>query len=276
MAIHLKLGLSPCPNDTFIFDALLHGRIDTGNLIFEPVMEDVEALNQKAFRGELDVTKISYAALFKCLDQYALLRSGSALGFGCGPLLIARQPIPDPDIDQLTIAVPGMNTTALLLFSIAYPNAGNLKPMLFSKIEQAVLSGEVDAGLIIHENRFTYAQKELVKIKDLGEYWESMSGAAIPLGGIAILRKHSPDVYMQVQQLIAQSVQHAFDHPQDSVPFIQRHAAEMDAQVQQQHIQTYVNPFSVDLGLEGLHAVELLYEKARELGFAKGSNSLFL
>lgn len=275
MALRLKLGMSPCPNDTFMFDALVNKRIDTGNLQFDFVMEDVEALNQMAFRGELDITKLSYAALFRCIDKYALLRSGSALGYGCGPLLIAKKAIDLKDVEGLTIAVPGLNTTAFLLYSIAFPGSENIVPMIFSDIEQAVLSGEVDAGLIIHENRFTYQQKGLVKVLDLGEYWEKLSSSAIPLGGIAMLRKYDRGTYQKVDKLIAQSVQYAFDNPEVSGPFISQHAAEMDQSVQQQHIHTYVNRFSIDLGDEGIMAVEQLRKHAAQIGFCDLSSELF-
>jgi len=185
---NLTLGFSPCPNDTFIFDALLHGRIDTEGLVFEPVMEDVEALNRRAFAGELAVTKLSYHAFAHLTDQYALLDAGSALGNNCGPLLIARQAMTEAEVNAARIAIPGKMTTANFLLSLAFPLAQHKQEVIFSDIENAVLRGDVEAGLIIHENRFTYAQKGLVKILDLGEHWETTTGLPIPLGGIVVRR----------------------------------------------------------------------------------------
>ena len=178
----LSLGFSPCPNDTFIFDALLHGRVDTEGIDFEPFIEDVEALNRRAFAGDIDITKLSYHAFAHLTHRYALLHAGSALGNNCGPLLVARAPMTEQQINAASIAIPGKMTTAHLLFSLAYPKALDKRETLFSDIEDAVLDGRVDAGLIIHENRFTYEQKGLTKIVDLGEYWETTTGSPIPLG----------------------------------------------------------------------------------------------
>lgn len=182
----LTLGFSPCPNDTFIFDAMVNCKIDTRGLTFDYIMEDVETLNQWAMAGKLDVTKLSYNTFLHTVDKYALLHSGSALGKGVGPLLIAKQALDLSNAADFKIAIPGINTTANLLLSLALPDAKNKTEVLFSEIEQAVLDGTYDAGLIIHESRFTYQQKGLVKLIDLGDWWEQEMNAAIPLGGIVV------------------------------------------------------------------------------------------
>ncbi len=259
----LTIGFSPCPNDTFIFDALIHQRIDTQGINFEFVLADVEELNRMAFSAELDITKLSYHALAHLVSRYQLLDSGSALGRNCGPLLIAKNPIAREDIPGLTIGIPGRYTTANFLLGFAFPNAKITTELLFSEIEQAVVSGQIDAGVIIHENRFTYADKGLVKLLDLGEYWESKTGKPIPLGGIAIKRTLPDTIKKQVNRLIRQSVEYAFANPETSQPFVQEHAQEMDPSVMQQHIDLYVNAYSVDLGQEGRSAVQYLFEKAQ-------------
>jgi 1,4-dihydroxy-6-naphthoate synthase len=256
----LKLGFSPCPNDTFMFDALVHAKVDTEGLEFEVVMEDVEALNQRALNKELEVTKLSYHAFLHCVSDYALLRSGSALGRNCGPLLIQRKGNSPLSADA-TIAIPGENTTANLLLSIAFPHLKHKKEMLFSDIEQAVIEGEVDAGLIIHENRFTYQDKGLEKIQDLGEYWEGETGLPIPLGGIVVSRELPLEVQQKVQRVLKRSVQYAFDHPQSAKNYIRCYAQEMDEQVMYEHIKLYVNDFSLDLGEEGVQAIEAVFKR---------------
>lgn len=256
--MELTLGFSPCPNDTFIFDALVNNKIDTAGLQFSTRLEDVETLNQWAQQGKLHITKLSFAAGLKVADKYRLLNSGSALGRGCGPLLIAREPVDAARVKDLTVAIPGENTTANLLFSIAYPGAVHKKIMLFSDIENAVLSGEVDAGVIIHENRFTYQQKGLVKLTDLGEYWETQTGQPIPLGGIFVRKDIPEDIQQQVDQLIHSSLQHAFAAYPVLSPYVKEHAQEMDEHVMRQHIDLYVNEFSLDLGEEGRTAIEKL------------------
>ncbi|QEH43731.1 1,4-dihydroxy-6-naphthoate synthase [Chitinophaga sp. XS-30] len=258
--MQLTLGFSPCPNDTFIFDALVNQQIDSGDLRFDTQLEDVETLNQWAMQGKLAVTKLSFAAGLKVADKYTLLNSGSALGRGCGPLLIARKDIPLSDIKNLAVAIPGENTTANLLFSIAFPGAVNKKIMVFSGIEQAVLSGEVDAGVIIHENRFTYQQKGLVKLMDLGEFWETKTGQPIPLGGIFIRKDIPENIRRQVDQLIHRSLQQAFAQYPVLSPYVKAHAQEMDEDVMRQHIDLYVNAFSLDLGEDGRTAIEKLKE----------------
>ncbi|MBK8492488.1 MAG: 1,4-dihydroxy-6-naphthoate synthase [Saprospirales bacterium] len=260
----LTLGFSPCPNDTFIFDALLHGKVDTEGLEWDPYIADVEELNQKALLGELAVTKLSFFAFGHALHHYALLDSGSALGRGVGPLLIAREPLSREAIIEGPIAIPGIHTTAHFLFSLAYPEASRKIPMLFSRIEEEVLAGTVRAGLIIHENRFTYQQKGLVKLLDCGEYWESQYQLPIPLGGIAIQRNLPMEIREKVNRVLRNSVQYAFDHPASSRPFVCAYAQEMDESVMQQHIDLYVNEFSLDLGPEGRAAVQNLFEVAAQ------------
>lgn len=266
----LTLGFSPCPNDTFIFDALIHKKIDTEGLDFEVLFEDVETLNQKAFRGELDITKLSFHAFAYAADKYVLLDSGSALGFGVGPLLIAGPEDGQkseagnqvPDIANLKIGIPGKYTTANFLLSLAFPEAQNKVEMLFSEIEDALLEGKIDLGLIIHENRFTYQQKGLVKVMDLGEYWEKQTKSAIPLGGIVIKRSLPNDVQHRVNRLIRRSVEFAFKNPASGIDFIRSHAQAMDENVMYEHIKLYVNKYSVDLGTEGRKAVNILFDTA--------------
>ncbi|MBF90411.1 MAG: 1,4-dihydroxy-6-naphthoate synthase [Flavobacteriales bacterium] len=256
----LTLGFSPCPNDTFMFDALVHAKVDTEGLEFEVVMEDVEALNQRALNNDLDVTKLSYHAFLYCVQVYSLLNSGSALGRNCGPLLI-QQKGNSPFTANSKIAIPGKNTTANLLLNIAFPHLQNKEEMLFSDIEQAVIDGRVDAGLIIHENRFTFQEKGLEKIQDLGEFWETETGLPIPLGGIVVKRDLPLDVQQKVQRVLKRSIQYAFDHPKSAKEYIRCYAQEMDEQVMYEHIKLYVNNFSLDLGLEGKQAVEEVFKR---------------
>jgi 1,4-dihydroxy-6-naphthoate synthase len=271
--LKLTIGYSPCPNDCFIFDALIHGKIDTEGLQFEVLLEDVETLNKKALKGELDITKLSYHAFAYVLENYILLRSGSALGFNCGPLLIqdARRTMKDLNSNS-KIAIPGKLTTANLLLSIAYPNLTNKVEYLFGDIENAVLSGEVDAGLIIHENRFTYQDRGLKKIMDLGEFWDSLIHAPIPLGGIVIKRNLSNDLQQKVNRLIKKSVGYAFENPESSMAYVKAHAQEMSEEVIKKHIALYVNNFSIALGETGINAVQLLFNKAKELNLFKFNN----
>jgi 1,4-dihydroxy-6-naphthoate synthase len=258
----LILGFSPCPNDTFIFDALVNKKIDTGGLEFEPRLEDVETLNQWALEGKLDVTKLSFPALFRSLSTYALLNSGSALGKGVGPLLVAKSKMDsaNSEIESKTVALPGLNTTANLLFSFAYPAASNKKFMIFSDIEDAVVKAETDLGVIIHENRFTYQQKGLHKVTDLGEYWEDRMKAPIPLGGIAMHKKHEPHLMTKVDGLIRKSLEYAFAHYPHITDYVKQHSQAMSEDVMRQHIDLYVNDFSLDLGRDGKKAVGTLFE----------------
>lgn len=273
----LSLGFSPCPNDTFIFDAMIHGKIDTEGLSFEVVMADVEELNRRAFAGDLDITKLSYHALAYLVGQYALLDAGSALGNNCGPLLIARHEMDSQAIAKAHIAIPGQYTTANFLLSLAYPQAQHKTSLLFSDIEQAVLDGRADAGLIIHENRFTYEAKGLVKLVDLGEYWEQSTGMPIPLGGIVAKRGLPPDVAQAVNRVMARSVAFAMDYPESTREFVRCHAQEMDEDVMFAHIGLYVNEYTRDLGPRGRAAVQHLFGVARERGvIPQHSEEVFL
>lgn len=258
------LGYSPCPNDCFIFDALVHKKIDTQGIDFSVIMEDVEALNQRAFKQELEVTKLSYHAFIYLTQEYALLNSGSALGFNCGPLLVQSAKHKVHDIEQAKIAIPGKNTTANFLLSLALPNAQNKQVMVFSDIEEAVLSQKVDAGLLIHENRFTYQEKGLEKIMDLGEYWDSLIHAPIPLGGIVVKKSLDNKLQKTIEALIKQSVEFAFANPESCMDYVKAHAQEMSEEVMKKHIALYVNEFSIDLGTVGRNAVQLLFDKALE------------
>lgn len=261
----IEIGYSPCPNDCFIFDALIHKRIDTREFHFEPVLADVETLNMAAFDQRLDVTKISYHALAYCLSDYAMLTSGSAMGFGCGPLLISKREISQAEIakGELTIAIPGKYTTANFLFGLAFPGAKKKLEMTFHMIEDAVLSGGVDAGVIIHENRFTYEQKGLHKILDLGEWWEKRTARAIPLGGIAIKRSFRHIDQVIINDLIRKSVQFAMKNPDVSMPYVREHAQEMNDDVIKKHIALYVNDWTVDVGRKGELAAEKMFELGR-------------
>lgn len=258
----LTLGFSPCPNDTFIFDAMIHNRIDTEGVNFEVIMEDVEALNQRAFRRELAVTKLSYHAFAYLVDNYALLESGSALGNGVGPLLIAKMEMPQSIVNQSVIAIPGKFTTANFLFSLAFPNAKNKQELVFNDIENAVLDGRVGAGVIIHENRFTYQERGLVKLMDLGAFWEETYNKPIPLGGIVVRRDLPLEVQQKIERIMKRSVEFAFANPSVSRDFVAKYAQEMDEKVRQQHIDLYVNDFTKSLGKEGRAAVETLFEQA--------------
>jgi 1,4-dihydroxy-6-naphthoate synthase len=264
----LTLAFSPCPNDCFMFDALVHGRIDGEGLEFDVRLGDVEALNKAAFAGEIDVTKLSYHAYAYCAREYVLLDAGSALGRNCGPLLVSKRPISPQTVASgaMRIAIPGKYTTANFLLGLAFPAALKKTELLFSDIEGAVLDGRFDAGLIIHENRFTYAAKGLKKIVDLGEFWEGETGAPIPLGGIVVRRSVPDAIKQRVNRLVRRSVEYAFAHRSASLPYVREHAQEMSDEVMYQHIDLYVNEYSVDLGPDGHRAVELLFEKARALG----------
>lgn len=260
----LTIGFSPCPNDTFIFDALVNGKIDTGDLSFDYMLQDVETLNKMAMQERLDITKISYGVLARIVPSYRVLNAGGALGMGVGPLLVATKPISLEKVDELTIAIPGMNTTAHMLFSLAFPNAKQKKFMVFSAIEDAVLNGEVDLGVIIHENRFTYASRGLTKIMDLGEHWEQQTGNPIPLGGIVMNRRYDLSLMKRVDELILKSIQYAQQAYPELSDFIRSHAQEMDESVMRQHIDLYVNDHSLALGSKGKAAVWQLLEIASQ------------
>lgn len=266
----LTLGFSPCPNDTFIFDALIHHKIDAEGLEFEVFYDDVETLNHKAMRGELDITKLSYHAFAYVANQYVLLDAGSALGFGVGPLLICKGDEQKVEADlksenrTVRIGIPGKYTTANFLLSLAFPNATEKQEIVFSDIEQALLDDRIEVGLIIHENRFTYQDKGLKKIMDLGDYWEKQTGCAIPLGGIVANRKLPVDVQHKINRVLRRSVEFAFANPKSGLEFIRSHAQEMSEEVMYKHIDLYVNQYSVDLGAEGKKAIQLMFDKAHE------------
>ena len=260
----LTLGFSPCPNDTFIFDALVNKKIDTGDLEFDVVMEDVQTLNELAIAGKLDVTKISYGSLPLTLDQYIVLSSGSALGKGVGPLLIAPFEIPAPAVKQCIIAIPGKHTTAHVLFSLAFPEATNKVFMRYDEIENFVLGNKgsldniqsIKLGVIIHENRFTYQDKGLVKQTDLGNFWETETKLPVPLGGIVANRQLPDNIKLKVQSLIRKSLEYSYTNGKELSSFITNNAQEMSQEVMQMHIDLYVNEFSLDLGVDGKKAVK--------------------
>ncbi len=261
----LSLGFSPCPNDTFIFDALVNRKIDTGKYEFDVILEDVQTLNRWAMEKKLDISKVSYGVWPLLQKDYSLLDSGGALGKGVGPLLISKNNIVLRDIDKLSIAIPGENTTAHLLFSMAFPGARKKKFMVFNQIESAVLEGQVDCGVIIHENRFTYMQKGLVKQMDLGEYWEQKTKSPIPLGGI-VMRSDIPEAdRMEVDRLIRDSLGFSEAYYPDLSDYVTSHAQEMQESVMRQHIDLYVNQYSLSLGDEGRRAVEVLMEVYKKM-----------
>jgi len=268
----LTLGFSPCPNDTFMFYPLVHGLVDTSGLTFRERLEDVETLNRLALAGELDVTKVSYHALGHIRDQYALLRSGSALGRGCGPLLVARDDLDPADLCGKKIAVPGQYTTALLLLRLLDPQLDNLIIMPFNEIMDAVLTGRADAGLIIHESRFTYRNLGLHKLVDLGEWWEGETGLPIPLGGIVARRSLGAETIAVIERALRAGVAYARSHPAEAARYIREHAQEISDEVCAAHIGLYVNDFSTELGDEGERAIAELLRRAEESGIIPRSD----
>ncbi|MBA3901549.1 MAG: 1,4-dihydroxy-6-naphthoate synthase [Bacteroidetes bacterium] len=273
-----SLSFSPCPNDTFIFDAMLHHKIDTEGLEFDLKMADIDQLNHDGFKGEADIIKLSFHAFAFLTDKYEILDSGSALGNNCGPLLVSKNPGKDLSFFQnKKIGIPGKYTTANFLLNLALPECKDKIEMIFSEIEDAVIKGNVDAGLIIHENRFTFQEKGLHRVIDLGEYWQNLTNAPIPLGGIAVKRSLPLDIKLKINRVLQKSVQYAFDNPLSGFDFIKQHAQEMEEKVIYNHINLYVNKFSLNLGKEGKRAIELLFEKARKQNvIPENSNNLFL
>ena len=256
----LTLSFSPCPNDTFIFDALVHHKIDTEGLDFEVVLSDVEQLNKWAFQKKFHITKLSYHAFTYCVNDYVLLDSGSALGNNCGPLLIKK---PGTILtSESKVAIPGKYTTANMLLGIAFPEYQNKVETLFSEIENDILEGRVGAGLIIHENRFTYQEKGLEKIKDLGEFWKEETHLPIPLGGIFVQRALPLLIQQKFERVLRRSVEYAFANPSSSVDYVQYHAQGIEKEVVDAHINLYVNNYSISLAKTGRKAVEMLFEKA--------------
>jgi len=259
--MELSIGFSSCPNDTFIFDALVNKKIDTEDLEFNVVLEDVQTLNEWAIQGKLDVSKISYGVLPLVLEDYIVLNSGSALGKGVGPLLISDSGFGISDLENSVIAIPGENTTAHMLFSLAFPNAKNKVFKVFNEIEDSILDKQVDAGVIIHENRFTYYLKGLHKLMDLGEYWEKETGVPVPLGGIIAKRNLNKSLIEKVDQLIRKSIEYAFKYNSTGLSaYVKQHAQEMSEDVMYQHINLYVNNYSIELGENGKKAVMKLLE----------------
>jgi 1,4-dihydroxy-6-naphthoate synthase len=272
--MQLSIGFSPCPNDTFIFDALINKKIDTEGLLFDAILEDVETLNKWALKGKLSVTKLSYGVFPLVIKQYILLNSGSALGRGVGPLLISNLPVRQPgneygmlNVEAETIAIPGEHTTAHLLFSLAYPNAKNKVFLRYDEIEKFVLDNK-SLGVIIHENRFTYMGKGLFKVTDLGDYWEKETGNPIPLGGIVVNRNIDSEMQQKIDRLIKKSIQYAYSKYPVLNDYIRNHSQEMSEDVMRKHIDLYVNHYSLDLGNIGKDAVKKLisvYNKANNL-----------
>ena len=272
----MTLGYSPCPNDTFIFYGLVHGKI-AGAPACKEVLEDIETLNTLALKGVLDMTKISFHALAHLREQYCLLHSGGALGRGCGPLVVARGVVAADELKNKKIAIPGQLTTAALLLRLFDTGISQLHVMPFDKIMGATARGEVDAGVIIHESRFTYPEYGLEKVIDLGEWWEQSTGHPIPLGGILARRSLGVERINHLDQALKQSVEYAYAYPETVRAYIQQHAQEMDREVMQAHIDLYVNQFSLDYGVEGEAAIFDLIERAERAGIApKAEAPLFV
>jgi 1,4-dihydroxy-6-naphthoate synthase len=262
----LTLGFSPCPNDTFIFDAMVHGRINTEGLEFDYFLADVEELNRRALKSKVDITKVSYHAYAYMAGEYLILDSGSALGHRNGPLLVSKRDIDSSDLAQAKIAIPGKYTTANLLFSIAWPDSKNKKEYLFSDIPGVLLRDEAEAGLIIHETRFTYSKLGLIKIADLGEFWEKLTGLPIPLGAIVIKRNIPEDIALKVNRIIRKSLEYAYKDSFASFSFVSENANDMDSTVMNRHIKLFVNEFTLDLGARGKEAINEMFSIAGEKG----------
>ena len=273
---HLTLGYSPCPNDTYIFYALVHGKVAVPGITVGERLEDVETLNRLALAGTLDLTKVSYHALGRLRDRYALLRSGGALGRGCGPLIVARPGTRIEDLGTGAVAIPGMLTTAWLLLRLYDPKLTNVVVMPFDRIMQAVADGAVAAGLIIHESRFTYPRYGLESLLDLGAWWERHSGLPIPLGGILGKRSLGADTLMKVEEAIRESLRYARSHPDEVLAYCKQHSQEMDEKVMMSHISLYVNDFTRDLGSEGIASVRRLFAEAEERGLFPPSDKPLL
>ncbi len=270
MPDELTLGFSPCPNDTFIFYALVHGKLNAGDIRFREHIEDVEALNLMALRGELDITKISFHALGHFRESYVVLRSGAALGKGCGPLLLSREPMSSSELEGKRIAIPGGYTTANLLLALYLPGAkNNPVPMLFSDIMPAIRDGKVDAGLVIHEGRFTYPAYGLSLVRDLGEWWEGETGLPIPLGGIVGKRSLGESLLKRIEDLVRESILYSRRNPEEASGYIKSHAQEMDDSVIQSHIGLYVNDDTVGISAAGEGALRVLFNRAERAGLIK-------
>ena len=253
----LTLGFSPCPNDTFIFDALVNKKIDTEDLQFDVILEDVETLNKLAIKNTLDISKISFGALPLLLDNYLVLNSGSALGSGVGPLLLSKQKLTEEEINNAIIAIPGEHTTAHILFSIAFPHAKNKIFIRYNEIENFILDGDKNCiGVIIHENRFTYHQKGLIKIMDLGEFWEQKTNSPIPLGGIVAKRNLDKIFIKKIDKLIKKSIEYSFSNYPLITEYVRKYSQEMEEDIMRKHIDLYVNKYSIGLDKKGKGAIE--------------------
>ncbi len=263
----LKIAISSCPNDTFMFDALLNKKIDTKGYDFDLHVADVEELNSMAIDGKCDVTKISFHTFFNVADKYQLLRSGAALGENCGPLIVAKKNYSIDGVSNLHVAIPGEKTTAKLLMDYFFGRSIKYKTMIFSDIESAVIDETCDAGLIIHETRFTYAERGLCLIADLGSLWETKLKLPIPLGGIVIKRNIDDKIKADMNDILRNSILYAFDNPESSRDFIKKHSIEQDENIIQQHINLYVNDYSKDIGNLGKKAVYELYDKYKVINF---------
>lgn len=264
----LSIGFSPCPNDTFIFDAMVNGGIDISPFEMQPVLADVETLNQWALEGRLDITKLSFPAFFASQEKYTLLDAGSALGEGAGPLLVSKtkwESAEEERVNKACIAIPGLHTTASLLLSFAFPRATTRLPMVFSNIEEAVLTGKADLGVIIHENRFTYGQKGLHKVMDLGAHWEETMKVPVPLGGIAIRKELGNTVREKIERLIRESLAHSRERYPAISHFVTSHSQQMSEDVMRKHISLYVNDYTRSLGKEGRKAVSVMEEIFRKM-----------
>lgn len=259
----LTLAYSPCPNDTFAFHAMTHGLIDTDGIEFDVVHTDIEELNKKAVKNSFDICKMSYHAFFMLAHEYAMLRSGSALGYGNGPLLVSKRNNINPN--NVDVLIPGDKTTATLLLKIAFPEITKTTPTLFSEIERLILEDKYYAGVLIHESRFTYKEKGLVLIEDLGKRWQQISGLPVPLGGIAVSRKLDPLLSRKLSSLIKKSIEFAKDNPGPSANYIKEHATEMSESVIEKHIDMFVNDYTLNIGIEGERAVKALYNKSMEI-----------
>ncbi len=268
MSTKIRLGISPCPNDTYIFHALVHGLVDFP-MDIELIMADVEELNARALKGELDVTKLSLGVMPKAQQHYALINSGAALGFGCGPLIVSNNVVHEEELATSNIAIPGAMTTANLLLNLHGGFRGKRIEMIFDAIIPSIVNNQPPLGVIIHEGRFTYAQHGLHLVLDLGQWWEEKYALPLPLGAIAVHRRMPKDIALCVEKAIASSIQYAHAHPQESKSYIQEHAQELAEEVIAAHIATFVNDFSINLGKKGRFAIQSLLEKAHQQEHAK-------
>jgi len=273
---NISLGFSSCPNECFIFDAIVHRKIDMEGLSFDYHIADVEELNKKALQEEIDVTKISFNAFTKLSKQYSLLRAGAALAKDCGPLIISKKEQSRKELEDIVIGIPGENTTAAMFLSIFYPEITQKKVYVFNEIEDAIENNEIDWGLIIHENRFTYQEKGFIAIDDLGKRWHNKYNLAVPLGGIIVNNRLGKERIQKINRVLQRSVVFAFDNPNSSVNFVKKHAQGLDAEIIKMHIELYVNDFSVDLKKEGIDAVKKLFEKAKEYKYINDYNKNFV